>query len=186
MARRNQRPTTANLTEQLGIARAEPERNIKMAEGLKEAAEGDAEGREDRQDTARAETYRPNLPEACNGTTRDYPEDLFEPSFHPDAASSDGRKRVWHKVGKSAILIISDTENKKRDLRTGEQGEALGEKKKHPACKNKYVPGPIGVLIDQAEVVGLQLALNTNNELEFRREGRGPITLNGAEQKGVG
>ena len=126
--------------------------------------------KEERTDkTLQEQTYRPNHPEACNGTTRDYSEDLFGPSFHPEAASSDGRERVWHKVGKRAILIISDIKSKKSDLRTEEQGEAFGENNSPPACKIKYVPGPIGSLIDQAEVVGLQLALNTNNELEFRR-----------------
>ena len=43
--------------------------------------------------------------------------------------------------------------------------------------KPKYVPGPIGALIDQAETVGLQLAINQEDELEFKREGRGPIPL---------
>ena len=43
--------------------------------------------------------------------------------------------------------------------------------------KPKYVPGPIGARIDQAEVVGFQLAINQQDELEFRREGRSPIPL---------
>ena len=32
-------------------------------------------------------------------------------------------------------------------------------------------------MIDQAEAVGLQLAVNDRNEIEFRREGRTPIPL---------
>ena len=43
--------------------------------------------------------------------------------------------------------------------------------------KPKYVPGPIGALIDQAETVGLQLTINQEDELEFKREGRAPIPL---------
>ena len=43
----------------------------------------------------------------------------------------------------------------------------------------KYVPGPIGSLIDQAAVVGLQLQINADNDLVFGREEREPIPLIG-------
>ena len=49
--------------------------------------------------------------------------------------------------------------------------------------KLKYVPGPIGALIDQAGVIGLNLTINSNKELEFTREGRGPIPLIGWNKK---
>ena len=53
------------------------------------------------------------------------------------------------------------------------KGRRNAKKKTRP----KYVPGPIGALIDQAETVGLHLTINQNDELEFTREGRGPIPL---------
>ena len=49
--------------------------------------------------------------------------------------------------------------------------------------KLKYVPGPVGALIDQAAIVGLNLVINSDNELEFQREGRGPIPLIGWNRK---
>ena len=58
----------------------------------------------------------------------------------------------------------------------GHKSKHSKEAKKKKA-KPKYVPGPIGSLIDQAETVGLQLTINQSNELEFKREGRGAIPL---------
>lgn len=49
--------------------------------------------------------------------------------------------------------------------------------------KLKYVPGPVGAFIDQAADVGLHLVVNSKNELEFQREGRGPIPLIGWNRK---
>lgn len=54
---------------------------------------------------------------------------------------------------------------------------------KPPSVKLKYVPGPIGSLIDQAAVVGLQMRLNAKGELEFGREEREPIPLIGLNKK---
>ena len=104
--RLNQKTSADKVEKQTkGIAKAEC--NSKTAEVLKVIADDEAEGREDRQEIARAETYRPNHPQASNGTTRDDFEDLFEPSFHPEAASSDGRERRWYKVGKSVVLVLA-------------------------------------------------------------------------------
>ena len=58
---------------------------------------------------------------------------------------------------------------------TNELPEEEQEMQSREQPKLKHVPGPIGALIDQAEVVGLQLAINRRNELEIRRSGRGPI-----------
>ena len=49
--------------------------------------------------------------------------------------------------------------------------------------KLKYVPGPIGSLIGQAEVVGLRLTVNRSDELESQREGRAPIPVTKWEKK---
>ena len=176
---------------------------------------------------------------------------LFEPFYHPEAASSDGRKRTWQTVGKSAVLLVDSLhenegsqrqqdENRMQGDKGGRESEAKqgqtnridtakavpnrsksaisvngsdvveavpirsrnatpkeggdrtetakavsnrskqGEKKKG---KPKYVPGPIGALIDQAAVVGLHLIVNSKDELEFQRKGRGSIPLTGWSKK---
>ena len=129
------------MREQRGTAKAEPERNIENAEGQGRLVGSEAEGGKGQQDIAEAETSRSNQPEASNGTAMEKNEDPFEPSFHPDAASSDARERVWHKVGKSAILIISDTKNKKSAQENEEQEDHLCEDQEPPpASKLKYVP----------------------------------------------
>lgn len=43
----------------------------------------------------------------------------------------------------------------------------------------KYVPGPIGALRDQAEIVGLKLDTGPGGALELQREGRRPIPITG-------
>ena len=83
----------------------------------------------------------------------------------PGVAAADGinvsHRLLWMGGGVGAHVRDPDTA-----LRT------VKSKNRH-----KYVPGPIGALMDQAEVVGLQLAINQQDELEFRREGRDPIPL---------
>ena len=91
---------------------------------------------------------------------------------------------MWHRVGKSAVLIVSDAKIEEEELQPEKQDkQSRKERKADASGKLKYVPGPIGALIDQAEVVGLHLALNSGNGLEFQREGRGPIPLAGWNRK---
>ena len=83
-------------------------------------------------------------------------------------------------MGKSAVLIFP--EGQKEDGKnptegTSEKQEESRNKDVKSKNRPKYVPGPIGALMDQTEVVGLQLAINQQDELEFRREGRSPIPL---------
>ena len=35
-------------------------------------------------------------------------EEYFAPAYHPDAASSDGRRRMWKQIGKGAVLIFPE------------------------------------------------------------------------------
>ena len=119
---------------------------------------------------------------------------------HPEAASSDGRERKWSKVCKSGMLMVAEAKSvtntneitrstaTRQDIAKAETDMEAGkvehrQDKEPPIAKLKYVPGPIGSLIDQAGAVGLHLAVNTNNDLEFRREGRGPIPLTGWNKK---
>lgn len=182
--RMNQTQTIAKTMDQRGIAQAEFDRNIENAENEGGSAGSGAKGWKDQQDIAQAESDRSNQPQARGGTTTEKNEDLFEPSYHPEAASSDGRERTWHKVGESVILIIADAQGKTDAKKDGndteeqmkpqndEQGPKLDNK-----LKLKCIPGPIGSLIDQAGVFGLQLAINAQGDLEFSREGSGPIPL---------
>ena len=83
-------------------------------------------------------------------------------------------------MGKRAVLIFPETQKEKDKEATKNTNELRNENhdlqpKKKP--KLQCVPGAIGALIDQAEVVGLQLAVNQQDELEFRRDGRGSIPL---------
>ena len=39
----------------------------------------------------------------------------FEPIYHPEVASSDGRRRTWHSVGKSVILEVESKPEGNRD-----------------------------------------------------------------------
>ena len=90
-------------------------------------------------------------------------ETLFEPYYHPEAASSDGRERKRIAVGKSAVLTFLEGQKGKREPPTKQPREVQEEKCSKAAKKKtkpKYVPGPIGALIDQAETVGLQLTIN--------------------------
>lgn len=100
------------------------------------------------------------------------------------------RERVWHTVGKSPILVISNNCKPKNPIRKKEQDTVASNQDNHQAKKAEptdeklnYVPGPIGSLIDQAEVVGLQLAVNQQGELEFRRDGRAPIPFTKSGKK---
>lgn len=132
---------------------------------------------------AKAEPNRTVASEANMGNQSERPEDeqnkaLFEPYYHPEAASSDGKARKWLTMGKSAVLIFP--EGQKEDGKNLTEGTRVKqEESKNKAANNKSrpndVPGPIGALMDQAEVVGLHLATNQQDELEFRREGRSPI-----------
>ena len=52
---------------------------------------------------------------------------------------------------------------------TNDKSEPQAEDQGQPPDKKpklKYVPGPIGALIDQADVVGLHLTINQQDELE--------------------
>ena len=62
--------------------------------------------------------------------------------------------------------------------------EAKGETRSMPAWKKlSYVLGPIGSLIDQAAAVGLELRLNSKQELEFARRDKSAIPLTGWGKK---
>ena len=77
-------------------------------------------------------------------------------------------------------MLISPEHSKEKEQEAARStNEAPEEQEVQPReqPKPKYVPGPIGALIDQAEVVGLHLTINRQEELEFRTNGRGPIPL---------
>lgn len=76
------------------------------------------------------------------------------------------------------LTFLEDTEEARAAPK--EVCEKQDEESSKTVKKNtrlKYIPGPIGALIDQAEHVGLQLTINQKDELEFRRSGRAPIPL---------
>ena len=110
--------------------------------------------------------------EARERQEHEHTEALFELFYHPEAASSDGRERKWIAVGKSAVLTFPEGQKGKSETpakRLREVQEETSNKVARTKANPKYVPGPIGALIDQAEVVGLQLTINHKDELEFRR-----------------
>ena len=64
-----------------------------------------------------------------------------------------------------------------------QQSSTSEEEQEERRHRLKYVPGPIGALRDQAEIVGLSLAAGPNGDLELQREGRRPIPLTGWGKK---
>ena len=181
-------------TRRLNQKTSETEVKRKNGEGKGESAE-----KKRQEDFAKAEADRQTSKE----------EDHFKPQFHPDAASSDGRERVWLKVGKSEVLFIAeakeatesatdardtgnflpgtaraDSNRKKLEDQTEvtETDNALQEQTAQ-GKRLQYVPGPIGALVDQAELVGLQVKINDKDELELAREGREPIPITGWGKK---
>ena len=80
------------------------------------------------QRTAKAEPDRTGTSEVDKGRASEHPNDdhntaFFEPSYHPEAASSDGRERVWQNVGKSAVLIFPEAQKGKDKKATKDTNE---------------------------------------------------------------
>ena len=75
-------------------------------------------------DSAQADTDR----------TENSEEDYFAPAYHPEAASSDGRRRTWKQIGKSAVLIFPEEgeqrENQDAAANVAEQPEAKRRSRK--------------------------------------------------------
>ena len=120
--RLNQKTSEAEVRRK-GIEKKEEDEKVHRCNGTKKTGQNDlakAEinrpNRKDEQDLrcndstgagqndfAKAETNRPHPSEGKKSDTRVDETDHFEPCYHPNAASSDGRQRTWKTFGKSAI-----------------------------------------------------------------------------------
>ena len=122
----------------------------------------DEQRQENRIDTAKAVSNRSS---SANREKRNALPEVH--CRHNDKSEREAENKPGRKDRTDTAKAVSNRSNQ-------------GEKKKG---KPKYVPGPIGALIDQAAVVGLHLTVNAKDELEFQRKGRGSIPLTGWNKK---
>ena len=73
-------------------------------------------------------------------------QDLFRPSYDPGAANLDGKKRYWHKVGRSAIVVMAEENRNTGSGNSKEVAPTLKTKARGKQKRLQHVLGPVGSL----------------------------------------